>query len=651
MPIKVNEVIPGSFTTVKPGASFPEAAQPLSEVRTGQYPSAERHIHAPLSSAKAAPITTETVALRNRAPLTRPADEGTGDEAFRAMDRMREALAAQSTGGLSPTSLALAFMDWAIHLASAPGKRMELAVKASRKAGRLAAHFASAGAKVDERPCIEPLPGDYRFVSEAWHKPPFSVWAQAFLLNQQWWHNATHDVPGVTPHHQDVVSFAARQVLDIFSPSNMPFTNPDIVRKTIETAGMNFVHGVQNWADDVNRLITKRPPVGAENFTVGKDVAVTPGKVVYRNHLIELIQYTPTTATVLAEPVLIVPAWIMKYYILDLSPHNSLIRYLVDQGHTVFCISWRNPTAEDRDLTMDDYRSMGVMAAIDAVNAIVPDSKIHATGYCLGGTLLAIAAAAMARANDDRLASVTLLAAQTDFSEPGELALFIDHSQLHFLESMMWNKGYLSTDQMAGAFQLLRSNDLVWSRIVHDYLMGERTPMIDLMAWNADSTRMPYKMHAEYLKRLYLGNELAAGRFMVDGRSAALQNIRAPMFVVGTERDHVAPWRSVFKIHYLTDTDVTFVLTSGGHNAGIVSEPHHSQRNFRIALKRTDDSCLDPDEWELAAKPRDGSWWVDWSEWLANHSSPERVTPPAIGAPSEGYAPLADAPGAYIFQR
>ena len=215
------------------------------------------------------------------------------------------------------------------------------------------------------------------------------------------------------------------------------------------------------------------------------------------------------------------------------------------------------------------------MAALDAVSAIVPGRKIHATGYCLGGTLLSIAAAAMARAGDDRLATVTLLAAQTDFTEPGELALFIDHSQMHFLESMMWNRGYLSADQMAGAFQLLRTNDLIWSRLVHDYLMGERTPMNDLMAWNADSTRMPYRMHAEYLQRLYLDNELAAGRFMVDGRPAAIQNIRAPMFVVGTERDHVAPWRSVYKIHYLTDTDVTFVLTSGGHNAGIVSEPGH----------------------------------------------------------------------------
>ena len=581
-----------------------------------------------------------------------PLPEGhLSEEKFRAIDRVREALTAQATGGLSPASLAMAFMDWSIHLASAPGKCLELTMKAGQKAARLGAHIATAGIYSDEHRCIEPLPGDYRFTDEGWRKPPYNVWSQAFLLNQQWWHNVTHGVPGVTPHHEDVVSFAARQFLDMFSPSNIPFANPEVVEKTIATGGQNFVQGFRNWLEDASRVATQQPPVGTEKFVVGKDVAVTPGKVVYRNRLIELIQYSPATETVFAEPILIVPAWIMKYYILDLSPQNSLIRYLVGQGHTVFCISWLNPGASDRSLIMDDYRRLGVMAALDAISAIVPGYKVHASGYCLGGTLLAISAAAMARTGDDRLASVTLLAAQTDFSEPGELALFIDDSQLHFLESMMWSKGYLSADQMAGAFSLLRSNDLIWSRLVHDYLMGERTPMIDLMAWNADSTRMPYKMHSEYLEKLYLRNELAAGCFMVDGRPAALQNIRAPMFVVATERDHVAPWRSVYKIHQLADTDVTFVLTSGGHNAGIVSEPGHSGRRFRTALKHNADTCLGPDEWVSAATQKAGSWWVDWQNWLAGHSSQERVRPPVMGAADKGYAPVSEAPGTYVFQR
>jgi len=593
---------------------------------------------------------TTTQVAPSPAPPPPCVEESVGTEAFRSIDRMREALTAQSTGGLSPASVSMAFFDWWIHLASAPGKRLELADKAGRKAARLWSYLGAAASHAETPPCIQPLPGDPRFSAEAWRKQPYATWAQAFLLNQQWWHNVTHEVPGVTPHHQEVVSFAARQILDMFSPSNNPFLNPEVIEKATSTGGANFVQGFRNWLEDLSRQATGQPPAGTENFRVGKDVAVTPGKVVYRNHLIELIQYAPATETVWAKPVLIVPAWIMKYYILDLSPQNSLIRYLVGQGHTVFCISWRNPSAEDRDLSMDDYRRLGVMAALDAVTAIVPGRKVHATGYCLGGTLLSIAAAAMARAGDDRLASVSLLAAQTDFSEPGELALFIDHSQMHFLESMMWNRGYLSADQMAGAFSLLRTNDLIWSRLVHDYLIGERTPMIDLMAWNADSTRMPYRMHAEYLRRLYLGNELAAGSLIVDGRPAALQNIRAPMFVVGTERDHVAPWHSVYKIHYLTDTDVTFVLTNGGHNAGIVSDPSRPGRRFRMATKRVTDPCLGAEEWALAAKPRDGSWWTDWAQWLAGHSMPERVAPPAMGA-ANGYAPIADAPGTYVFQR
>ena len=605
---------------------------------------------APAVPAISRPMGLEPATARAPKPPPQP-EESLGLEAFRSIDRMREALPAQATGGLSPAALALAFMDWSIHLAVAPGKRMELVWKGSEKAGRFGAHLLSASTGTHAPPCIEPLPGDSRFTAEAWQKPPFCFWAQAFLLGQQWWHNATREVPGVAPHHEDVVSFTARQLLDMFSPSNNPFANPEVIERTLKTGGANFIQGYQNWLEDVGRLATGQAPVGTERFVVGRDVAVTPGKVVYRNHLIELIQYEPTTETVHAEPILIVPAWIMKYYILDLSPQNSLVRYLVNQGYTVFCISWRNPTADDRDLTMDDYRRSGVMAALDCVNAIVPDQKVHATGYCLGGTLMSIVAAAMARSDDQRLASLTLLAAQTDFTEPGELALFIDHSQLHVLESMMWNRGYLTGDQMGGSFQLLRTNDLIWSRLVHDYLMGERTPMFDLIAWNADSTRMPYKMHAEYLQRLYLDNELAAGRFMVDGRSAALQNIRAPMFVVGTERDHVAPWRSVYKIHYLSDTDVTFVLTSGGHNAGIVSEPDRPNRRFRVTLKKADDVCLDPDEWSAAAAQKTGSWWIEWGGWLGTHSSGERARPPAMGAPRKGYACLGDAPGTYVFQR
>jgi polyhydroxyalkanoate synthase len=458
---------------------------------------------------------------------------------------------------------------------------------------------------------------------------------------------ATTDVRGVSKHHQNVVSFGARQVLDMLAPSNNPITNPEVVQQTFREGGMNFWRGTQNFIEDWHRAISGQKPVGAEAFEIGRNIAVTPGQVVYRNRLIELIQYAPATDEVRPEPVLIVPAWIMKYYILDLSPRNSLVKYLVDQGFTVFMISWKNPGSEDRELGMADYLTLGVRAALDAVGSITRCEKVHAAGYCLGGTLLSIAAAAMARDGDDRLKSVTLFAAQTDFTEAGELMLFIDESQVSFLEDMMWEQGCLDTKQMAGTFQMLRSNDLIWSRVIHEFLMGERAPMIDLMAWNADATRMPYRMHTEYLRRLFLDNDLVEGRYGVDGKPVALTDIRAPVFAVGTEWDHVAPWHSVHKIHLLTDTDVSFVLTSGGHNAGIVSEPGHAGRHYRVMTKRADDRYADPDTWAAIAARRAGSWWPEWIAWLAKHSGGARP-PPAMGSADGGYAPLCTAPGTYV---
>ncbi|HEY3538619.1 MAG TPA: alpha/beta fold hydrolase [Trinickia sp.] len=567
------------------------------------------------------------------------------DSPFRALDHAKEAWIAQATGGPSPAALALAFSDWFIHLLAAPGKRMELAALAASQAAQLLdCAYGIAPREPD-------LPSDDRFRAPVWQIPPFRAWQYSFRLTEQWWCAATHEMPGVTRHHQDVVSFAARQWLDVFSPGNFPPTNPEVVQRTAETFGVNLVQGTLNALEDASRVAAGQPPEGTQRFKPGVDVAVTPGRVVFRNHLIELIQYRASTAEVRAEPILLVPAWIMKYYILDLSPHNSLVRYLVDQGYTVFCISWRNVDKDDRDLGFDDYRNLGIMAALDAILQIMPGRKIHAAGYCLGGTLLAIAAAEMARRRDETLASITLFAAQTDFSEPGELQLFIDDSQIYFLESAMWERGYLGGEQMAGSFQLLKSNDLVWSRVVHDYLLGERAPMSDLNAWNADRTRMPYRMHSEYLRKLFLGNDLACARYEVDDRPVSLRNIRTPMFVVGTERDHIAPWRSVYKIHHLCDADITFVLTSGGHNAGIVSEPNHPHRHYRIETTAATGLSVGPDEWMALADRHEGSWWPEWSEWLGMRSSAKRLPPPACGSLGVEDHATADAPGTYVFQR
>jgi len=595
------------------------------------YPSGDKFVASPPAPSLPAPATSWN------AP------------SFETMDRLSRAVTARFTQGISPHALFDAWFDWASHLAYAPGRQLELGLEAIN-AGAQLARFVTRGTSDQVVPPFPPQPGDRRFADPAWQKPPFSWWEQAFLAQEAWWKSATRVVRGMTPKNVARADFIARQLLDVWSPSNIPWLNPVIIERTAKESGANLVRGATNLQNDFWRALTMQPAPPANGLRVGVDLAITPGTVVYRNELMELIQYKPATSNVVAEPVLIVPAWIMKYYVLDLSPHNSLVRYLVERGFTVFMVSWRNPTADDSDVTFDAYRTKGVMAALDAVRTIVPDRKVHATGYCIGGTLLSIAAATMARDNDDRLATVTLLAAQTDFSEAGELMLFVDESQVAFLEDIMWDQGVLDTKQMAGAFKILRSNDLVWSKMMREYLLGERDTVTDLTTWNADQTRLPYRMHSQYLRGLFLENRLTAGRYAVEGRVIALKDIEAPMFVIGTETDHIAPWRSVYKVELFTDNEVTFVLTNGGHNAGILSEPGHRGRHYLIATRKRGDRYVDPDTWLSLATPVDGSWWPALASWLESKSDAERVPPPGIGAPSRGLVPLGEAPGLYIFQ-
>lgn len=562
-----------------------------------------------------------------------------------SLDLLLNAWLGKFTGGISPAALGNAYADWLGHLALAPSKQQTLLEEAWKKIGRwqqYALQSAMAGG-ASEPPCIAPLPQDRRFDDPAWRRWPYNLVYQGFLLQQQWWHRATTGVRGVAPHHEDVVTFTVRQWLDMLAPSNFMLTNPVVQQATLESGGASLARGARHLAEDWRRAAMGPYAADTRRYKVGGNVAVTPGKVVYRNDLIELIQYAPTTAKVHATPLLFVPAWIMKFYILDLSPHNSLVRYLVGQGHTVFMISWKNPTEADRELSLEDYRQLGVMEALDAVVRITGAPQVHAAGYCLGGTLLAIAAATMARDGDARLASLTMLASQVDFKEPGELALFIDESQVSFLEAAMWKQGYLDTKQMAGAFQLLRSNDLIWSRQLRHYLLGQDEQDSDLMAWNADATRMPCRMHSEYLRRLFLHNDLAEGRYRTAGRHIALPDIDAPIFAVGTLTDHVAPWRSVYKLQLLTDTDVTFLLTSGGHNAGVVSPPGQPRRSYQLATHRHDAPYIDADSWQRDVPHHDGSWWPAWQAWLAQHSDAQ-VAPPPMGAA------LGDAPGSYVLQ-
>jgi polyhydroxyalkanoate synthase len=563
-------------------------------------------------------------------------------------DRAIRAAVARASRGIAWPSLVSAWADWYFHLAAAPGKQMELASKAQRKAARFAL-YALECAQGDSAPCIEPLPQDRRFADPAWQEFPFNLMHQSFLLMQQWMWNATNHVRGVSRHHERMVTFTARQALDVASPTNFLWTNPEVLARTMETGGQNLVQGMSDWWADMLSQASGKPRVDGVAFVPGQQVAVTPGKVVMRNDLIELMQYTPTTDAVHPEPVLIIPSPILKYYILDLSPHNSLVKYLVSKGHTVFMLSWRNPDARDREYGVDHYLRLGIRAAIDAAAAITKQ-KIHGVGYCLGGTFLAALAAAMAGVNDDRLASLTLLATEVDFTEAGELAIFIDDSQLAYLEDLTWEQGYLDGKQMSGAFTLLNSNDLIWSRLVRQYLMAEPQKVTDLTSWNVDTTRLPHRMHTEYLRNLYLNNDLASGRMRFDGRTIALSDIRAPIFLVGTERDHVAPWKSVYMLKLYADADVTFCLTSGGHNVGIVNPPDAEAppRHYRIGTKKSADRYVDPDQWLSRNAPLDGSWWPAWQTWLAERSG-KPTKPPSMG--NADFAAMGDAPGTYVLQK
>lgn len=562
------------------------------------------------------------------------------------MDREFRTVVAQLSSGMSPLEMSLATLDWISHLAISPGKRLHLVQSFFSKLGQLGVYsiesLFSASAE-------GPASGiERRMSGESWQKWPFKVFAQAHQTSKDWLREATIGVEGVRGEHEIMVHAAADQVLDMLSPANSPLTNPDVLKTTVKEKGMNFARGLRFFVEDQIRDAANNGVAENDVFEVGKNLAITPGKVVFQNSLIEVIQYKPATEKVGAEPVLISPAWIMKYYILDLSPHNSLVKYLVEQGKTVFIISWKNPEHEDKNVSFEDYVELGLMEAVDVVSAICPKRKIHAVGYCIGGTLLSIAAAAMAREDDDRLQSVSLFAAQTDFSEGGEITRFISPSQLSFLEKLMWKRGYLGSENMGGAFSALRSSDLIYAGLVDRYFLGKQASLNDLMSWNADGTRMPYLMHTEYLEQLYLHNLLAQNKFKIKGRHISLSDIQAPMFILGTETDHVAPWQSVYKIHHLTNGELTFALTSGGHNAGVVSGPEHPRRRYRMHTRLQGDKYMDPDTWMEDMEVNAGSWWPAWNEWL-NQRTSAQIKPPTMGASRKGYKPLRDAPGEYVY--
>ncbi|MDP9089352.1 MAG: alpha/beta fold hydrolase [Pseudomonadota bacterium] len=576
------------------------------------------------------------------------AESDLGSNVQEVLTREMRAHLAAITGGLAPDDYAQAWWDWYLNIAQTPGKQTAIAQTAFEGVvdNLVFAMRASTGQPV------APAVDDKRFASESWNQWPFNVLARGYVNWEHAVKQATSDLPGLSRRSADLVAFSSRQILEAASPANYLLANPELLEITRAQSGKNLVDGFKNWLEDIDATLKHKPPAGSEAFKVGENVAVTPGKIVYRNELIELIQYGATTDSVHPEPVLIVPAWIMKYYILDLSPRNSLVRYLVGKGHTVFMISWKNPNETDRNLGMDDYHNRGVREALNVVNAIVPQANVHGVGYCIGGTLLSIAAAELGRVKDHRLASMTLFAAQTDFSEPGELSLFISPSQLSMLEAVMHKAGVLSSDKMGASFALLRARDLLWAPAINTYVKGSREKLNDLMAWNSDGTRMPCRMHTEYLKQLYLQNDLAGGRFRVNGEMINLAAITVPTFTLGTETDHVAPWRSTYKTRALTrSADYTFLLTSGGHNGGIVSGPVNPKRRYRELTWKDTTSGYEPEQWLERSNLHPGSWWPFWQNWLAAHSGPPDAPLPTLGCKAAGFDVLGDAPGQYVLQK
>ncbi|MBI0538486.1 class I poly(R)-hydroxyalkanoic acid synthase [Roseomonas sp. KE2513] len=495
-------------------------------------------------------------------------------------------------------------------------------------------------------PVIAERKGDKRFKDDAWRENEvFDFIKQSYLLSSRYFTNVVQGAEGLPPKTAQKVDFYTRQFVDAMSPTNFWMTNPEVLRKTAETGGENLLKGLSNLLSDLERGHGKlRINMTDESkFKIGENIAVTPGKVVYRNALMELIQYTPTTETVLKRPLLILPPWINKFYILDLRPKNSFVRWAVSQGHTVFVCSWVNPDESLAEMGFDDYMRLGPYAALDAIQQATGERQVNAIGYCLGGTLLASTLAHMAKKGDDRVASATFFTTMLDFEEAGELGVFIDEEQLQAIEAKMSQRGFLEGSEMADTFNMLRANDLIWSFVVQNYLLGQEPFPFDLLFWNGDSTRMPAKMHSFYLRRMYQQNDLVKpGGVELDGVALDLRDIKVPSYFLATREDHIAPWKSSYKATHLFSGPVRFVLAASGHIAGVVNSPDSGKYSHWVRDGSFPEKSSD---WFETATELAGSWWPDWQRWV---TAQDRSMVPAR-QPGEGGLPaLEDAPGSYV---
>jgi polyhydroxyalkanoate synthase len=486
---------------------------------------------------------------------------------------------------------------------------------------------------------------DRRFKHSAWEDNSlFDFIKQSYLLTSRWMQSTVAEVEGLDEKSQKKVEFYTRQFADAMSPSNFVLTNPEVLRATIETGGENLLKGLSNLLEDLERGEgrLKIKMTDTEAFRVGENIATTPGKVIYQNDLMQLIQYEPTTETVYRRPLLIIPPWINKYYVLDLREENSLIRWAVGRGHTVFVISWVNPDESLAEKLFDDYLLEGPLAALEVIAAATGEEKVNAVGYCLGGTLLACQLAYMAAKGDERIVSATYLTSMIDFAEAGELSVFIDEEQISVLENRMNVKGYLEGHDMAMTFNMLRANDLIWSFVINNYLLGNDPFPFDLLYWNSDSTRMPAAIHSFYLRHMYQENRLVVpGGITLDGVPIDLTEVKVPAYILSTREDHIAPWRSTYTATQLFSGPTRFVLTASGHIAGVVNPPAANKYCHWTNAKNP----KNPDRWFRGAEAHPGSWWGDWARWLARRGG-KKV--PARKPGGGRLKPIEDAPGSYV---
>ncbi len=547
-----------------------------------------------------------------------------------------------------PLNVGQAFLDMTARLMANPGQLVQAQMTLWQDYMTLWQNTTRRMLGQAAQPVITPSAEDRRFKDAAWDDSyVFDFIKQSYLLTARWIQGTVKQVEGLDDKTAKKVDFYTRQFVDAIAPSNFAVTNPEVVRATFESGGENLVKGLQNLLGDLERgdgrLMIKMTDDQA--FKVGENIAISPGKVVFQTPLMQLIQYTPSTPSVIKRPLLIIPPWINKFYILDLREKNSFIKWAVGQGHTVFVVSWVNPDGELANKSFDDYMVEGPLAALDAIEQQTGEKDCNVIGYCLGGTLLACALSYLtSKGQESRVASATYLTTMVDFTEAGELSVFIDEEQLAALEERMNKKGFLEGADMATTFNMLRANDLIWSFVVNNYLLGKDPFPFDLLYWNSDSTRMPAAMHSFYLRNMYQANKLSAGEITLLDTKIDLTRIKTPTFILATREDHIAPWRSTFAATRLYRGPTHFVLAASGHIAGVVNPPAAKKYGYWTSDKK----AKSPDLWLEGATQHEGSWWSEWQRWIGDFAAGQTAPrDPAIGR----LKPIEDAPGSYVRAR